>query len=64
MPQHAHLDDHAIASIATYIRGNFGNSAKSINASTVQKVRAASVARKIKIAPSHQCSTHVGRVTI
>ena len=39
MPANNHLDDHAIASILTYIRGNFGNRAAPINASKVQKVR-------------------------
>jgi len=39
MPANDHLDDHAIASILTYIRGNFGNRAAPINALKVQKVR-------------------------
>ncbi|MEJ1242268.1 c-type cytochrome [Chryseolinea sp. T2] len=39
MPQHSHLDDHAIASIVTYIRGNFGNHAASVDALKVQRVR-------------------------
>jgi mono/diheme cytochrome c family protein len=43
MPQNRHLDDHAIASVLTYIRGNFGNNAKPIDALKVQKVRQTSV---------------------
>lgn len=39
MPANKHLDDHAIASILTYIRGNFGNSADPIDAVEVQRVR-------------------------
>jgi mono/diheme cytochrome c family protein len=46
MPQNSHLDDHAIASIITYIRGNFGNHAEGVDALKVQKVRQASVVRK------------------
>jgi len=45
MPKNSHLDDHAIASILTYIRGNFGNSAGSIDALKVQKVRQLSVGK-------------------
>lgn len=40
MPAHAEfLDDHAIASIATYIRQNFGNVASEVSALEVVKVR-------------------------
>jgi len=39
MPQNSHLDDHAIASILTYIRTRFGNRAASVNALQVTKVR-------------------------
>ncbi len=39
MPQTSHLDDHAIASILTYIRTRFGNRAASVNALQVTKVR-------------------------
>jgi mono/diheme cytochrome c family protein len=40
MPPHgATLDDHAIASIATYIRGRFGNKAEDISAVEVKAVR-------------------------
>ena len=46
MPANSHLDDHAIASIATYIRGNFGNHAETVDALKVQKVREASAVRK------------------
>ncbi|MEP6737535.1 MAG: c-type cytochrome [Chryseolinea sp.] len=46
MPQNSHLDDHAIASILTYIRGNFGNSAESIGALKVQKIRQSFVVGK------------------
>jgi mono/diheme cytochrome c family protein len=44
MPQNRHLDDHAIASVLTYIRGNFGNKAAPIDALKVKKVREATVA--------------------
>lgn len=40
MPAHAEfLDDHAVASIATYIRQNFGNVASEVSALEVVKVR-------------------------
>jgi glucose/arabinose dehydrogenase/cytochrome c553 len=39
MPQNSHLDDHAIASILTYIRTRFGNGAASVNALQVTKAR-------------------------
>lgn len=43
MPAHAAiLDDHAVASIATYIRQNFGNNAGSITSKDVSLVRNAS----------------------
>lgn len=46
MPAHSHLDDHAIASILTYIRGNFENNAKPVDALKVTKVRESTTARK------------------
>jgi glucose/arabinose dehydrogenase len=42
MPPNHHLDDHAIASILTYIRTNFGNRASPVNALQVRKIRSAS----------------------
>lgn len=40
MPAHGgFLDDHAIASIATYIRQNFGNKADAVTSMEVNKVR-------------------------
>src|SRR5258706_4713644 len=39
MPQNSHLDDHAIASVLTYIRTRFGNRAAAVNALQVTKVR-------------------------
>ncbi len=42
MPQNKHLDDHAIASILTYIRMNFGNNASEVSARTVNRMRQSS----------------------
>lgn len=39
MPGHRHLDDHAIASILTYIRKRFGNEAAPVNALKVAEIR-------------------------
>ena len=39
MPANNHLDDHAIASILTYIRMNFGNTSVPVDALKVSKVR-------------------------
>ncbi len=39
MPRNDHLDDHAIASILTYIRKRFGDEAAPVKASTVAEVR-------------------------
>jgi glucose/arabinose dehydrogenase/cytochrome c553 len=39
MPRNDHLDDHAIASILTYIRINFGNTSAPVSALRVKKVR-------------------------
>jgi len=44
MPAVKHLDDHAIASVLTYIRMNFGNNVGPVNARQVKKVRVASSA--------------------
>lgn len=44
MPKNTHLDDHAIASILTYVRKRFGNEAKPIDALQVSKVRSTSSA--------------------
>jgi glucose/arabinose dehydrogenase/cytochrome c553 len=43
MPAHANiLDDHAVASIATYVRNRFGNDSGNVNALEVARVRKAS----------------------
>lgn len=39
MPANRHLDDHALASILTYIRKNFGNNSTPVNILQVQKAR-------------------------
>jgi glucose/arabinose dehydrogenase len=39
MPPANHLDDHAVASVLTYIRMNFGNDADPVNAIQVSKIR-------------------------
>ena len=47
MPPHSgYLDDHAIASISTYIRQNFGNKASAITSMDVSIVRNASNNKK------------------
>jgi len=46
MPQNKHLDDHAIASIVTYIRLNFGNNAGPVSAYSVKKARETSTPTK------------------
>jgi glucose/arabinose dehydrogenase/cytochrome c553 len=46
MPANNHLDDHAIASILTYIRMNFGNTSVPVNALKVTKVRNAIMSKK------------------
>lgn len=46
MPQHDHLDDHAIASIVTYIRKRFGNEASPVSARKVAKIRDKSAVKK------------------
>ncbi len=46
MPKNSHLDDHAIASILTFIRKNFKNKAAAVSALQVGKVRTASRNRK------------------
>ena len=46
MPQNNHLDDHAIASILTYIRRSFGNKSVPVSALHVRKVRNASNDKK------------------
>ena len=42
MPHNHHLDDHAIASILTYIRSNFGNKAMPVSALQVGQIRTTS----------------------
>ncbi len=39
MPKNNHLDDHAVASIITYIRKDFGNRSSPVNILQVKKVR-------------------------
>ena len=39
MPQHNHLDDHAIASILTYVRKRFGHEAPPVSARKVAEIR-------------------------
>jgi glucose/arabinose dehydrogenase/mono/diheme cytochrome c family protein len=46
MPANNHLDDHAIASIITYIRMNFGNTSFPVSALKVSKVRKAVMSKK------------------
>lgn len=41
MPPVSYLDDHAIASVLTFIRMNFGNDARPVNARQVSKIRKA-----------------------
>jgi glucose/arabinose dehydrogenase/mono/diheme cytochrome c family protein len=40
MPAHDHLDDHAVASILTYVRGRFRNKATPVRTSEVTRIRA------------------------
>lgn len=42
MPRHDHLDDHAVASILSYIRERFGNGSTPIRTSQVSRIRAES----------------------
>jgi len=46
MPQNSHLDDHAIASILTYIRRGFGNKSAPVSALHVSRVRNSSNEKK------------------
>ena len=46
MPQHDHLDDHAIASILTYVRKRFGNEASPVSARKVAEIRDKSAVEK------------------
>jgi mono/diheme cytochrome c family protein len=39
MPSNAHLDDHAIASIITYVRARFGKIRKSVSDHQVSNIR-------------------------
>lgn len=47
MPQNSHLDDHAIASILTYIRKMFGNESPPVSALKVAAIRKNSINKKI-----------------
>jgi mono/diheme cytochrome c family protein len=46
MPANSHLDDHAIASILTYVRKAFGNESPPVSALVVEKVRKETTAKK------------------
>nr|WP_293299837.1 c-type cytochrome [Allomuricauda sp.] len=46
MPANNHLDDHAIASILTYVRKAFGNESPPVSALVVEKVRKETTAKK------------------
>ncbi len=46
MPGHGHLDDHAIASILTYIRKRFGNESSPVSALKVVEIRNRSIDNK------------------
>jgi mono/diheme cytochrome c family protein len=49
MPAHGGiLDDHAIASIATYIRTRFGNNAGNVSAPEVKAVRDGTAMQNLK----------------
>lgn len=39
MPSHRHLDDHAIASILTFVRKRYGNGADQVSADMVKRIR-------------------------
>jgi len=46
MPPHSHLDNHAIASILTYIRKRFGNESSPVSALKVREIRNQSIKNK------------------
>ena len=46
MPGHGHLDDHAIASILTYVRKRFGNESSPVSALKVEEIRKQSTDKK------------------
>ena len=46
MPGHTHLDNHAIASILTYIRKRFGNESSPVSALKVEEIRNRSIQNK------------------
>jgi mono/diheme cytochrome c family protein len=46
MPQHRHLDDHAIASILTYVRKRFGNESAPVSAVKVAEIREKTTAKQ------------------
>lgn len=46
MPAHTHLDNHAIASILTYIRKRFGNESSPVSALKVEEIRNRSIENK------------------
>lgn len=47
MPGHSHLDDHAIASILTYVRQRFGSESTPVNAVKVSEIRSSYANKKI-----------------
>jgi glucose/arabinose dehydrogenase/cytochrome c553 len=46
MPQHRHLDDHAIASILTYVRKRFGDESAPVSAVKVAEIREKTTAKQ------------------
>jgi hypothetical protein len=46
MPGHGHLDNHAIASILTYVRKRFGNESSPVSALKVEEIRNQSINNK------------------
>jgi mono/diheme cytochrome c family protein len=46
MPSNDHLDDHALASILTFVRMNFSNNASSVSALDVARIRAKSTSAR------------------
>jgi mono/diheme cytochrome c family protein len=46
MPAHGHLDDHAIASILSYVRKRFGHESKPVSAVKVSEVRTSSATKR------------------
>lgn len=47
MPAHSHLDDHALASILTYVRKRFGHESKPVTALKVAEIRSQTSKKKL-----------------